>query len=131
MRIMNIFFFFIFLLCAALQYNDPDPWLWIPIYLYAAFLCMLMVLKKNYPVLYIAGLVFYAAYALLLLFDKQGVFNWITQHHAENIIQEMDPAKPWIEETREFLGLLIVIVVLVINLVWLKRKRSIPVTRQN
>jgi hypothetical protein len=77
---------------AALQYNDPDPYLWMPIY---------------------------------LLVDKTGVLNWAGEHHSENIVQSMKAEKPWIEETREFFGLVIVMAVLVINMLWLRKKRIV------
>jgi hypothetical protein len=37
MKYIALFFTIIFLLFAVLQYNDPDPILWIPIYLIAAY----------------------------------------------------------------------------------------------
>jgi hypothetical protein len=49
--------------------------------------------------------------------------NWAEEHHAENIAQSMKATKPWIEETREFFGLLILISVLCVNMVWLRKTR--------
>jgi len=49
-----------------------------------------------------------------------GVVNWFAEHDAENIVQTMKATKPWIEETREFFGLLILIVVFGINYVYYK-----------
>lgn len=68
--------------------------------------------------MYIIGLVIYISYAVFLFFEKTGVKNWIEEHHAENIVQTMKATKPWIEETREFFGLLIVITALVINMIY-------------
>ena len=124
MKIFNIIFIVLFVLFAALQYNDPDPYIWIPIYLYAAFLCY-KAIQRQYPRgLYIIGLVVYGAYAIYLLFDKTGVIDWAEVHHAENIVQTMKAEKPWIEETREFGGLLIVIGVLLVNMWWLSKQRT-------
>jgi hypothetical protein len=53
------------------------------------------------------------------------VLNWAGEHHSENIAQSMKAAKPWIEETREFFGLVIVMSVLVINMFWLRKKRVV------
>jgi len=39
-RIINGFFLFIFLLSAAVQFNDPDPLGWVLIYLIAAAMCL-------------------------------------------------------------------------------------------
>ncbi len=122
MKIFNIVFVVLFVLFAALQYNDPDPWLWIPIYLFGALVCWFCA-KRNYnrPAL-IGGLVFFGVYALLLFFEKDGVLSWLTTHNAENIAGSMKASKPWIEDTREFFGLAILITVFSINLVKSKRK---------
>lgn len=123
MKALNIFFIVVFILSAALQYNDPDPYLWVPIYLYGALLCYLAIKRKYNPVLYIIGLIGYGGYAIALLFDKTGVINWAQDHDAENIVQSMKATKPWIEETREFFGLLILIIALVANMIWLKKRK--------
>lgn len=126
MKYVNLLFIVLFIIAAALQYNDPDPWLWMPIYLYAAFLCFLAVKKRYNRVLYIIGLAFYGCYALYLLLDKTGVLNWASEHEAESIINSMKAAKPWIEETREFFGLVILIAVLIANMIWLPVKKYNP-----
>jgi general stress protein CsbA len=123
MKVFNIIFIVLFVIFAALQYNDPDPYVWMPIYLYAAWLCYQAIKGRYNRTLYIIGLTVYGLYALYLLFDKTGVLDWIKEHHAENIVQTMKATKPWIEETREFGGLLIVIVVLLINMAWLSRRK--------
>lgn len=115
MKIVNIFFCIVFLIFAGLQYNDPDPYLWIPIYLYAAILCALAVKNKFYPIAYWIGIIAYGLYALYEFFGKDGVFEWMQKHHAENIAHTMKAETPWIEETREFFGLIILIAVLLLN----------------
>lgn len=120
MRIFNIFFIVIFLIFAGLQYNDPDPYIWIPIYLYAAFLCYRAIQKKYDPVLYLIGLLVYGGYAAYLFFDRSGVLDWAEEHHAESLVQTMKATKPWIEETREFGGLAIVMLVMAVNFFWLR-----------
>ena len=57
MRIINMAFIVVFVLSAALQYNDPDPYIWMPIYLYGAFLCFRAIQKNYNPMLYVAGLI--------------------------------------------------------------------------
>lgn len=123
MRIVNLFFCILFVLSAALQWNDPDPWLWMPIYLYGAVLCWLAFKRKYYPKAYLFGIVAYLAYAVVLFFEKDGVWDWITKHDAANIAGSMKADKPWIEDTREFFGLLILVVVLLINYFYSKRKK--------
>ena len=122
MKAFNIVFIVLFIVFAALQYNDPDPHIWVPLYLYGAYLCYLA-LKKDYNrVLFLAGLFIYSAYAIYLFLDKTGVLAWMTEHDAENIATSMKATKPWIEETREFFGLVILIVVLLINMFLLKKQ---------
>ncbi|WP_421945758.1 transmembrane 220 family protein [Pedobacter sp.] len=115
MKIFNIIFCLIFILSAALQYNDPDPYIWVPIYLYGAWFCFQAFRGKYYPKAYLAGILIYTIYALYLWFDKSGVMSWYSEHNAENIVQSMKATKPWIEETREFGGLLLLIIALGIN----------------
>ena len=123
MKIFNIIFVVIFVFFAALQYNDPDPYVWMPIYLYAAILCWFAFRGKYYPKAYLLGIAVYLAYGLYLFFDKNGVLSWAEEHHAENLVETMKAEKPWIEETREFGGLMILIIVLLIN--WINsRKRK-------
>lgn len=84
-----------------------------------------MAVNRRYnPLLYFLGLVAYVSYGFYLFFDKPGVLNWATEHNAESLIQTMKADKPWIEATREFGGLLIVIIVLLINLFWLRKNRK-------
>lgn len=115
MRIFNILFCLVFILFAGLQYNDPDPYVWMPIYLYTAVLCFLAARKKFYRGAYLTGILVYLIYATYLFFDKYGVMAWATNHNAENIAQTMKATKPWIEETREFFGLFILIIVLLVD----------------
>ena len=115
MKIINILFCILFVISAALQYNDPDPYVWVPIYLYGAWLCFEYSRQKYYPKLYLLGIFVYLIYAAFLFFDKTGVINWYEDHQAENIAMSMKASKPWIEETREFGGLLILVVVLVVD----------------
>ena len=121
MKTFNIVFAVLFVLFAALQYNDPDPYLWIPIYLYPAALCSLAVTGKYYPRLVLAGIVIFSAYALYKIFGQNGLLDWLTVHHAENIAGTMKATKPWIEESREFFGLAIIIIALLIQHRFIRR----------
>lgn len=124
MKALNFIFTLLFLASAVLQYNDPDPYLWIPIYLYGAALCWLAFRNKFYPTAYIIGIVAFAGYAVYLFFTKDGVLDWIREHNAENIAGSMKATKPWIEDTREFFGLAILIIAMLVNLVYTRKKRK-------
>lgn len=122
MKIFNLIFSFLFIVSAALQYNDPDPYLWMPIYLFGAAACWLAFRNKFYPRVYLVGTILFLGYAAYLFITKDGVWDWMTQHNAENIAETMKAEKPWIEDTREFFGLAILIAVLMINY-WYAKKR--------
>lgn len=125
LRIFNYVFAFLFVVSAVLQYNDPDPWLWAPIYLFGAAMCWLAARGRFLPKAYLAAIVLYGAYALYLLFTNDGVLDWLNEHDAENIAQTMKATKPWIEDTREFFGLVILIGALVVNLVAARRQPQV------
>lgn len=122
LKLFNIFFCIIFILFAAVQYNDPDPYVWMPLYLYTAVLCWLAFRNKYFPGAYLLGIAVYTAYAIYKFFDQNGVWDWITKHHEANIASTMKAEQPWIEETREFFGLVILIIVLLVNYIYAKKK---------
>jgi hypothetical protein len=124
MKVFNLIFCLVFIFFAALQYNDPDPYVWVPIYMYSAILCWLAFRNKFYPKAYLIGILIYAVYAVGLFFWKNGVWDWATQHHGEDIASTMKAEKPWIEETREFFGLVILIVVLAIDYFYAKKRAN-------
>jgi hypothetical protein len=115
MKVFNIIFFVLFIVSAGLQYNDPDPYIWIPIYLIGAAISFQAFRVKYYPVFTLLLSALFIIYDLYLFFDKFGVLSWLNEHNAENIAASMKASAPWIEETREFFGLLILIIVLMIN----------------
>lgn len=112
----------LFVLFAALQYNDPDPQVWIPIYLAAAWLCYEAFRNSSKGWFYAVCTIVYLGYAGFLFFTADGVLSWVTQHNEENLVQTMKATKPWIEQTREFGGLLIVLVTLALNWFYFRRK---------
>ncbi|MCC8408972.1 transmembrane 220 family protein [Mucilaginibacter sp. UR6-1] len=124
MKLFNILFIILFVISAGLQYNDPDPYLWVPIYLYAALICFWAIKGRYYPAMYYVGLIGYVGYAIYKIFDSNGVIDWVTLHDEESLVQTMKATKPWVEEAREFFGLLICWAVLLINFIYFKRKQK-------
>jgi len=118
MKWINIFLSLMFVCFAVLQYNDPDPYIWIPIYLLPAFLCWQASKGKYDTSLYVLSMGICIVYGIYLFFDKNGVLSWAKEHASESLVNSMKAEKPWIEESREFLGLLIVLIVLVINYIF-------------
>jgi len=125
MKIINSIFLVLFVVSAGLQYNDPDPAFWILIYLFGALNCYFSIRRLNYHLMNLTGIVLLFIYAMFLFFDKDGVLSWITEHKAENIAGSMKASTPWIEETREFFGLAIIIAIMSLNFFNSKAKKSI------
>jgi branched-subunit amino acid ABC-type transport system permease component len=124
MKMFNILLTIVFLIFALLQSNDPDPYIWIPIYMLAAFLCWQST-KNKYPgYLYAIGILICIVYGTYLFFDKNGVLSWANDHASESLVHTMKADKPWIEESREFGGLLIVLVVLLINYFLIRKTKT-------
>lgn len=116
MKTFNYLFTLIFIVFAALQYNDPDPFLWIPIYLYPAFICFQEARnKKVLKELYQIGFIGFVPYAIYKMFDTNGIIDWIKFHNASSIASTMKAETPWVEESREFFGLVIILTVMAIN----------------
>ncbi|MEM6317920.1 MAG: transmembrane 220 family protein [Bacteroidota bacterium] len=108
MKLFNILLSLLFVLFAYFQYNDPDPWLWITIYLFVAVISALSAAGKFLTWLIRAGILGCIIGMGMLLPD---FIDWIT-NGAESITETMKTEKPHIELTREFLGLLICALVL-------------------
>jgi hypothetical protein len=113
--ILNIIFCLSFLVFMYLNFNDIDAWLWVPIYASAAICCGLVVFNKFYPVIYLLLITFYMVYAIILFFSKDGVRDWMVTYKKPSLVETMQADKPYIENTREFFGLLIISGALLIN----------------
>lgn len=122
MKAFNILFGLFFFLFAILQYNDSDPYLWIPIYIFSSTLCILNSREKFYLTPHLLLIAFCVAYAIILLVTKDGVISWFSEHETESLVQSMKAAKPWIEQTREFGGLIIILIVSIINVIILNKR---------
>jgi hypothetical protein len=100
MRVIAICFTVLFVLFAALQFNDPDPILWVPIYLAAAGISLTVIRKKYNKLLYIVGMI---AYFL-------GGFYYLPHDlasYSHNEMSGLGMRMPFVEEAREAGGLFI------------------------
>ena len=114
--IFNIFFCLSFLGFAYLNLNDIDPYIWVPLYLAPTFCCGAIAFKsKFYPRFYLLIIIGCTLYASYYFFCADGVLDWITKYHEANIVGQMHADKPYIEQTREFGGLMIVVFVMLID----------------
>jgi len=115
-KIFNLIFGVLFVICAGLQWNDPDPYLWMPLYLLSALSCAYAFKDISAKRLNIFNIAIYLPYAVYNFVTTDGVFSWATEHHFDSLTQSMMASTPWIENTREFGGLFIMLMVCAINL---------------
>jgi hypothetical protein len=110
MKYLSIFFALMFMAFAALQVNDPDPVLWILIYGVMAVVSVMGIFDYYNRKLLIGLAVLFSVYMIILF---PGVSVWFQQDDKSVLFDDVLKMEyPYIEESREFLGLLICQVVL-------------------
>lgn len=103
-KIIQAFFVFILVSFSLLQLNDPDPVIWTSFYLLCALVPGLVLFNKsNRVVFWCAAIVSLVVMGIYF----QGAYTYYLHSTEEALMQSMNPAKPYIEEAREFLGSLI------------------------
>lgn len=103
MKIANWALAALFFLFALVQYNDPDPVQWMLMYGGVAALYVLDALgRPNRPATWV-GLAVALSWAASYAPD---FWHWV-QMGMPSIVETMKADKPYVELTREFLGLLI------------------------
>jgi hypothetical protein len=119
-KIINFLLAAMFVVFAYLQINDPDPVIWILIYGVMAVVCVLAMF--NYyprPILF-ALVIFYTLYSFFYL---PGVEEWLAKDNKAQLFDNLAKMEhPFIEESREFLGLAINVLVLAVYLVISRKK---------
>jgi hypothetical protein len=121
MKFLHGFLALMFLAFAGLQFNDPDPALWILIYASMAFMCAMAFFKVFSKT---AMAILAAGYIVYCFFLWPGVSEWLTQENKRVLFDDvMKMEHLYIEESREFLGLVICLVVLAFYFVLALRKK--------
>lgn len=90
--------------CAAVQYNDPDPALWIGLYGAGSLLLALAAMGWRSRWATLAVLVAYAVVGITVL---PGFVEWLLHHPGSDLTAPMSADRPHIEASREFVGLAI------------------------
>ena len=103
MTICNAIFLLIYLLCAAVQYNDPDGMVWAAMYLAAAAMCTLQ-FRRNPPRWLAPVLV-----AISVAWIAALLPNIIGQVSIQEIFASISMRTRAVEEAREIGGLSLVI----------------------
>ncbi len=109
MKVVKIILVVLFALFAVVQYNDVDPWLWIFIYGFTAALFLANLLGWYNKLILLVVLTAAVIYSFTYL---GGVLDYIQVGDPGAIVESMKAEKPYIEETREFGGMWIVIAAL-------------------
>ena len=109
----------------GLQINDPDPWLWVPLYLVIAG--PLLAAAGGYYLQRTTWIVL-GACAVVAGTALPGFIEWATSHPFGDIVGVMSAERQYIEDSREFLGLVIAASCLGVLLWWPPRSaaRSAP-----
>jgi hypothetical protein len=105
----NIYFVIsgLFFLFAVVQWNDPDPLIWMIFYGVMSLIYILLALGKRFA--------FYLSVLMLITciiymgFILPEIIKWI-KDGMPSIVQSMKATIPSIEYTREFLGLLLCLI---------------------
>jgi hypothetical protein len=123
MKAVNLFLAAMFLVFAFVQINDPDPAVWIIIYGAMAVICVLVAFRI-YPRIVMAALL--GCYLIYSFFFYRGLVEWLAQDDKSVLFDDIAKMEyPYIEESREFLGLMICIIVLVIHLILSRRQKQV------
>lgn len=120
MRIVNFALALMFVVFASLQVNDPDPIIWITIYGIMAVLCV-MAAFSFYPRKFI--IVVGVAYLIYSIYYFPGLREWLQTDDKARLFDNLAKMEfSYIEESREFLGLMICEAVLIMHLIRSRRK---------
>ena len=103
MKTTNLILCVLFVAFAAVQLNDPDPWLWVALYGLVATVCGLTAFGYYRKNLVLLGL---AVCGIELFQIGPEFINWINMG-MPSITEEMKAEEPHIEYAREFLGFIL------------------------
>jgi hypothetical protein len=109
MKVINLTLTVLFILFAVVQYNDPDPYIWVPIYLFVAGICYYASKRQfNQTVILVGGI----PIALYMIAYIPDFVDWIKMG-MPSIVETMKANKSYVELTREFGGLVVCVAVLI------------------
>jgi len=111
MKILNLLLAIVFALFALAQYNDSDGWTWIIMYLFVAVTSFFAFRGDYNRGILAVALILMLGWLALLLPD---FLEWINLG-MPSIADEMQAKNPYIEITREFLGLLLAFITLIFH----------------
>ena len=118
MKIFNGILTLLFILFAAVQLNDPDPYYWIAIYTLVGAISGFAVLGKYNKNIILTGIGICLIWMYTLI---PGVADWF-EKGMPSITGSMKAESPHVEYLREFLGLFIVLLALIFHYIQARKK---------
>jgi hypothetical protein len=113
-KLFHLLFSLTLVAFAGLQFNDPDPIIWVSFYLLCALVPALLLFNRFYrPLFWIAV----TGCGIELIISAPGAYQYFLHMAQEPLMQGMDENKPYIEECREFLGALIALGLVILSAV--------------
>jgi MFS superfamily sulfate permease-like transporter len=122
MKAVNLLLALMFVAFAVVQFNDPDPLVWILVYGAMAVICALAAFRY-YPRTVMTVLL--GCYVVYSFFFYKGVIEWWAQDDKSILFDDIAKMQhPYVEESREFLGLMTCIIVLILHLLLSRRQKT-------
>ncbi len=100
MKIIYAILAVVFALFAFVQYNDADWYVWMILYGYVSAMCIMAFLGKYNNIMLLTGII---VFLILIGFRFPSIITWI---QSGDSIEAMSDDRPYVEETREGLGLM-------------------------
>ena len=104
MKIANSILALLFFIFAVVQYNDPDPWLWIVAYIFVAVQFILQIFQKLPRPLLLISIILFAILGMTFIPD---FIDWMTAGFP-TLVETMKAEQPYVEFIREFFGLILI-----------------------
>lgn len=97
----------VFLIFAVLQYNDPDFYIWVPVYAFVAIIAGAYALGRRWPIITLMAMLLFIVWSI---FYFPYVYQWIIEG-LPSITGSMKAESMYIERIREFMGLTLCLLV--------------------
>ena len=107
----------------ALQWNDPDRLIWIGIYFTTALLALMALIELCESCVRAWAIVLCLIAIIMIALVFPGVVTFLQISNFQEIFSTMEDNKPYIEEMREFLGLLIITVYCIVIVFFQNKER--------
>ncbi len=116
MKYFHLLALLMMLAFAALQWNDPDAAIWITIYVCCAILALIAYKRICTPCITVWAILVLLFSIYLFSLTSDGIYQIFEHGKISELFEPMQENKPYIENTREVLGLVIIWLYILITL---------------